>query len=126
PLGARAVLAHAVLAVLRLEVLLVAVVDQRVEVGDAFGPDVAALAAVAAVGAAELDELLAAKADRPGATVAGLHVDLSLIEEFHDTLARASPSWRSRSYFKVSTSVWRASHQTRSVPVYRKPSFAIT
>ena len=50
-------------AVLGLEVLLIAVVDQRVEVGDALDPDVAALAAVAAVGAAELDELLAPERD---------------------------------------------------------------
>ena len=60
---AGAVLAHAVAAALGLEVLLVAIVDQRVEVVDALDPDVAALAAVAAVGSAELDELLAPEAD---------------------------------------------------------------
>ena len=42
-------LAHAGLAVLREEMLLVAVVDQRVQPLDRLGPDVAALAAVAAV-----------------------------------------------------------------------------
>ena len=51
------------LAVLGEEVLLVAVVDQRVQPVDRLGPDVAALAAVAAVRAAELDELLAPEAD---------------------------------------------------------------
>ena len=50
---------------LGLEMLLVAVVDQRVEPVDAFGPDVAAAAAVAAVRPAELDELLAPERDAP-------------------------------------------------------------
>ena len=54
--GAGAVLAHAVDAGLGLEVLLVAVVDQRVEPVDALDTDVAAAAAVAAVGPAELHE----------------------------------------------------------------------
>ena len=69
--GAGAVLAHAAAAALGLEVLAVAVVDQRVEVGDALHPHVAALAAVAAVGAAELDELLAPERDAAVAAVAG-------------------------------------------------------
>src|ERR1044071_7912398 len=59
----RAVLASAVAALLRLEVLLVAVVDQRIEVGNAFRPDVAALAAITAVRAAEFYELLAPETD---------------------------------------------------------------
>src|SRR5262249_58637319 len=46
---ARAVCAHAVAAGLGLEVLLVAVVDERVEAVDAFDDDVAAASAVAAV-----------------------------------------------------------------------------
>ena len=83
-LGAGAVLAHAVHAGLGLEVLLVAVVDQRVEALDAFGPDVAAAPAVAAVGSAELDELFAAERDAAGAAVAGADVDLGLVEKFHD------------------------------------------
>ena len=56
---------------LGLEVLGVAVVDQRVQPVDAFQDDVAAAAAVAAVRAAELDELLAPKARRSRAAVAG-------------------------------------------------------
>ena len=62
-LGAGAVLAHAVAAGLGLEMLLVAVVDERVEPLDAFRPDVAAAAAVAAVRPAELDELFTAERD---------------------------------------------------------------
>ena len=83
---AGSVLAHAARAVLGVEVLLVAVVDQRVEVGDALDPDVAALAAVAAVGAAVLDELLAAERDGAAPAIAGADVDLGLVEEFHGLL----------------------------------------
>src|ERR1041385_4785976 len=61
PIGAMAIFAHAVLAALRLEMLLVAVIDQRVEPVDGLDNDVPALAAVTAVRAAELDELLAPK-----------------------------------------------------------------
>ena len=56
-----AILAHPTAAVLRLEVLLVAIVDQRVEAVDRLDDHVAALAAVAAVRPAELDEFLAAE-----------------------------------------------------------------
>ena len=82
-LGARAVLAHAVMAAPHLEMLLVAVVDQRVEVGNRLRDHVAALAAVAAIRPAELDELLAMEADRAGTAVTALHEDLGFIEEFH-------------------------------------------
>ena len=82
-LGAGAVLAHAVPALFRLEMLLVAVVEKRIEVGHALDDDVAAFAAVAAVGAAELDELLAAEADGAVAAVARTHIDLGGIEELH-------------------------------------------
>ena len=81
--GAVAVLAHAVAAALRLEVLLVAVVDQRVEAVDGLDHHVAALAAVAAVGAAELDELLAPERHAAVAARAGRDIDLGLVEEFH-------------------------------------------
>ena len=81
--GAGALAAHAAAAVRRLEMLLVAVVDERVQPVDALRPDVAAAPAVAAVGAAELDELLAAEGERTVPAVAGADVDLGLIEEFH-------------------------------------------
>src|SRR5262249_10901391 len=77
------VLAHAVAAGLGLEVLLVAVVDQRVEAVDAFGDDVAAAPAVAAVRPAELDEFLAPERHASGAAVAGADIDLGLIEKLH-------------------------------------------
>ena len=63
--------------------LLVAIVDQRVQPVDRLDPDVAAAAAVAAVRPAELDELLAAERHRAGAAVAGAYVDFRLVEKFH-------------------------------------------
>ena len=81
--GAGAVLAHAMAALLRLEVLLVAIVEQRVEVRHAFEDDVAAFAAVAAVRSAELDIFLAAEADAAIAAVTGAHINLGFIEELH-------------------------------------------
>jgi hypothetical protein len=81
--GAGAVLAHAVAALLRLEVLLVAIVEQRIEVRHAFEDDIAALAAVTTVRSAELDVFLAAEADAAIAAVAGAYIDLGFVEELH-------------------------------------------
>jgi hypothetical protein len=66
----------------------VAEVDQRVEalVGDQ--PDRAAMAAVAAVGAAERNELLATEADAAVAAVTGLDFDDRFVDEFHDVGSR--------------------------------------
>ena len=85
---AGAVLAHAVHAGLGLEMLLVAEVDQRVEAAGAFDHDVAAAAAVAAVGAAEFDEFLAPERDAARPAVARADIDAGLIEEFHARLVR--------------------------------------
>ena len=84
--GAVAVLAHAAAAALRLEMLLVAVVDQRVEAVDGLDDHVAAAPAVAAVRAAELDEFLAAERHAAVPAVAGADIDLGLVEEFHGDL----------------------------------------
>src|ERR1700722_13296554 len=81
--GAMAVLAHAIGALLRLEMLLVAIVDQRVEAVDHFDHDIAAAAAIAAGGAAELDILLAAERHAAVTAVAGADIDLCLVKEFH-------------------------------------------
>src|SRR6202163_1683040 len=75
-IGAMAVLAHAIGALLRLEVLLIAVVDQRVQAIDHFDDDIAATAAIAAGGAAELDILLAAERHAAVTAVAGANIDL--------------------------------------------------
>jgi hypothetical protein len=81
--GAVAVLAHAVAAARGLEVLPVAIVDERVEAIDGLDDHVTALAAVAAVRAAELDELLAPERHAAVPARAGLDVDLGFVEEFH-------------------------------------------
>ena len=78
-----AVLAHAAAAVLGVEVLLVTVVDQRIEAVDRDRDHVAAFAAIAAIGAAELDEFLAPERHAAVAAVAGADIDLGFIEEFH-------------------------------------------
>ena len=78
-----AVLAHAGAAVLGVEMLLVAIVDQRVEAVDRFGDDIAAFAAVAAIGSAELNEFFAPERHAAVSPVAGANVDLGLVEEFH-------------------------------------------
>ena len=72
---------------LGLEMLLVAIVDQRVEAIDAFDDDVAAAPAIAAIGAAELDEFFAQERYGAGAAVAGADIDLGLVEKFHFALA---------------------------------------
>src|SRR5579864_4389081 len=82
-IGAMAVLAHAVFALLRLEVLLVAIVDQRVQPVDGLHNDVAAATAIAAGGTAELDILFAAKRHAAVTAVAGANINLRFIKEFH-------------------------------------------
>ena len=69
--------------VARLEMLLVAVIDQGIEAADAFDDDIAAAAAVAAIGAAEFDEFLAPERQASGAAVARPDVDPGGIEKFH-------------------------------------------
>src|SRR5215472_4307715 len=81
--GAVPVLAHAGAAVGRGEMLLVAVIDQRIKPIDRFGDDIAALAAIAAVRTAEFDEFLAPERDATVAAVAGANVNLGLVEKLH-------------------------------------------
>ena len=81
--GAGAVAPGPAASVLRPEMLLIAVVDQGVEIGRGLEDHVAAPSAVAAIGAAELDELLAPETRRARAAVAAAEVDLALVEELH-------------------------------------------
>src|SRR5690606_25796092 len=82
-IGAGAVLAHAMGAGAGLEMLLVAVVDQRVEPIDTFDDHVSAPSAIAAIGAAEFDEFLAPERDGTRPASARADIDLGLVEEFH-------------------------------------------
>ena len=70
-IGAGHDLAFAAFAALGLHMLLIAVVDQGVEILHRFGPDVAALAAIAAIGTAIFDELLAPEGNAAIAARAG-------------------------------------------------------
>ena len=81
--GACTVRPGAVAALAGAEMLSVAEVDQGVEVLDRLEHDIAAAAAVAAVGAAELDEFLAPEGRDAVTAVAGFEVDFCLVEEFH-------------------------------------------
>ena len=93
PRAAVEVLALAVHAVAGPAVRVVAERQQRrhVVVGDQ--PDVAALAAVAAVGPAHRDGALPPEADAAGAAVAAAHVELALVDELgHRIHATGGPS----------------------------------
>src|SRR5260370_30939690 len=58
--------------------------DKRVQPIDHFDEAGAAGTAIAARGAAELDELLAPERDAAIAAVAGANIDLCFVKEFHD------------------------------------------
>ena len=94
--GTVAVLAHAGATVFGEKVLLVAIVDKRVEALDRFGDHVAAFAAVAAVRSAEFDKFLAPERDAAVAAVAGADIDLSLVEEFHAVYSQWRGNIKSR------------------------------
>src|SRR5690606_1331273 len=80
--------APAVLAALGAEQLLVAEVDQGVEVLVGDQPDATAIAAVAAIRPAQRNELLAAEAHPAVAAVAGGDGDLSFVDQLHGCLIR--------------------------------------
>src|SRR5262249_34919773 len=76
------------------KMLPIAVVDQGVEIVGCGEDNVAALAAIAPVWAAELDEFLAAKARSPAPTVTAFEIDFALVEELH--LAGSTRPYRTR------------------------------
>ena len=93
--GAGALASGAGAAVVRPKMLTIPVIDQGVEVVGRDKGDVPSLAAVAAIGAAELDKLLAAKAHRAAPAVTTLQVNLALIEELHLRKLKGEQSGRS-------------------------------
>src|SRR5207244_6849051 len=89
--AAAAVIGAAGLPVRRLEGPLDAEIRQRIDPRGGAQVDAAAVAAVAAVRAAEGHELLAAETGAAAPAVAGLHARSRLIDEFHGvTLASAA------------------------------------
>ena len=77
-------------ALARFEVLGVAEINQRIQASDRFGDHIAALAAIAAIRAAEFDEFLAPKGNDAIAAIAGLHPDFRFIKELHGSIRGAS------------------------------------
>ncbi len=124
--GARHVLAHAGTAAFRRDVLLEAVVDEGVQVLHRLHPDIAPIAAIAAIGTAVLDEFLAAERNAAIPAFAGADIDLRLVEELHDVAFR---SWWSA---RLSTTLWqntlvpRERQERSSLPSGTQPSFAST
>ena len=94
--GAMAVFAHAGPAVLSHEMLLIAVVDQRVKTFDGFRDNIAAFAAVAAIRSAELDKLFAAKRHAAVTAVAGANIDFGFVEKFHRSTFVTGTGWHAR------------------------------
>ena len=74
---------HPVAAGVGLEMLVVAVVDEGVEIAVAHRVDAAAASAIAAPGSAIFDEFLAAKSDAAVAAIACGDRDFSFVDEFH-------------------------------------------
>ena len=86
----------------------VAEVDQGVQALDRLEDDVAALAAVAAVGAAIFDIFLAPEADRARPAGAGADEDLGLVEEMHGPALSARRTGREERDMPRETSEARA------------------
>jgi hypothetical protein len=85
------VLAHSSGAILGFEMLLVAIIDERVETFDGLRNHVAASAAISAIRPAELNEFLTAERDAAVPAIAGADVDLCFIEKFHGKRNMRSP-----------------------------------
>ena len=66
-----------------LVLLLIAEVDQRVEILHALGADIAALATIAAIWPAELNEFFPPERNAAISSIAGFDVNFCLVEEFH-------------------------------------------
>ena len=83
--------AGAVAAFFGAEMLGIAEIDQGIEVFHGLENDIAAFAAIAAIRATELDELLAAERDDAIPAIAGFEIDFRLIKKFHGALNEKRP-----------------------------------
>ena len=63
--------------------LLIAVIDERVQPVDTFDEHIAATSAVAPIGTTEFDEFFATKGDATCTSIARADKDFSLIKKFH-------------------------------------------
>ena len=87
-LGAGAVGAAALLAILRVEFTRVAVIDQGIEVGGGLEEYRATVATVAAVGATLLDEFLATEGHHAVTAVTGFYKNRNFVDKFHGYASR--------------------------------------
>jgi hypothetical protein len=77
------VLATALLSMLGFKVLLIAVVNQGIQIAHRDYPNLPASSAVAAIGATIFNEFLTPEADTTRTTIAALDKNFRFIEEFH-------------------------------------------
>ncbi len=89
-LGTCAIGTGAIATLAGAKMLRVSKVDQGVQVRYGAENDVATASTIAAIRAAELNILLTTKRDDTIPAIAGAHIDLGLVEEFH-RLSRLSP-----------------------------------
>jgi len=82
----RAVTTHPVNAGAGFEMLLIAVINQRIERARGDNPNITALAAIAAIRPAKGDIFLTPKRDASASAISGFDEDFCLIEKFHDGL----------------------------------------
>ena len=129
-IGAGHHLALAAFAALGLHMLLEAVVDQGVEIVHRLGPDIAALAAIAAIGTAIFDELLPAERNAAIAASAAGGIDLRDVEKSHRNTLQAA-CFRRKSA-RVNSISWHSTLRPRArqsrirLPLWRAPSLAST
>ena len=88
-IGARAVAAHAMHTRFGFEMLLITIIDQRIQPFDTFHPDIAAASAVAAIGSAEFDKFFTAKRHAACAAISGADIDFGFIKKFHNGSSKA-------------------------------------
>ena len=136
-------LAQAALPALGFHMLLEAVVDQGVEIVHGLGDHVAPAAAIAAIGAAIFDELLAAERNAAVPAGAGLGIDLGDIQKAHQFVPLVTwpaftgqvPSQAAcfrRKSVRVNSMSWqriaipRARDSRMAEPLWRAPSLART
>ena len=89
---AGAVTPHAMHADLGLEVLLIAEIDQGVEVFDRLDDHIAAAPAITTIGPAIFDEFFAPEAYGTGATPATAHMNFCFVEKLHNRSFGRCPS----------------------------------
>jgi hypothetical protein len=85
-----------VVAFLGFEMLVVTEINKGIQITDAFKPDVATLATIAAIGASIFDEFLTMEAFGASTAVSALYKDFCFVEKFHFSIQKKSDAVASR------------------------------